>query len=281
MAADCCLPSPANRRRLDQSRISAPRRYLHLFCACKKLLVALRDTTTSTRLKLPLRCHRSIFFLDSATNIACSPSRVSPPPSVRPSSSSTIRSVSAPRLSIEHPPVSTARPWTASVHRRLSASLHLKRESQTDGESIQPYISHHITITTHHHHHGCPTYHSRLAQKRQGQFPRAGHSPVRLWSVPPPRCRRLVYPPTDACVEHVELLLSNSQDVTNSSIQYFKMLLRVIFDKDPIIAQTSKAADGQITTSLTSNYLCLQCSAILPEEERVKHGNKKGHRFCM
>ena len=32
------------------------------------------------------------------------------------------------------------------------------------------------------------------------------------------------------CLEHVQLLLSNSQDVTNSSIQYYKMLLRVIFD---------------------------------------------------
>ncbi|KAI0474260.1 ubiquitin carboxyl-terminal hydrolase [Xylaria cf. heliscus] len=81
--------------------------------------------------------------------------------------------------------------------------------------------------------------------------------------------------------EHVQLLLSNSQDVTNSSIQYYKMLLRVIFDKDPLISQTSKALDGQITTSLTSNYLCLQCSAILPEEERVKHGNKKSHRFYV
>ncbi|KAI0097452.1 ubiquitin carboxyl-terminal hydrolase [Nemania sp. FL0031] len=81
--------------------------------------------------------------------------------------------------------------------------------------------------------------------------------------------------------EHVQLLLSNSQDVTNSSIQYYKMLLRVIFDKDPIISQTSKASDGQINTSLTSNYLCLQCSAILPEEERAKHGNKKSHRFYV
>ncbi|KAI2634554.1 ubiquitin carboxyl-terminal hydrolase [Xylaria nigripes] len=81
--------------------------------------------------------------------------------------------------------------------------------------------------------------------------------------------------------EHVQLLLSNSQDVTNSSIQYYKMLLRVVFDKDPIIAQTSKSTDGQIATSLTSNYLCLQCSAILSEEERVKHGHKKSHRFYV
>jgi ubiquitin carboxyl-terminal hydrolase 22/27/51 len=81
-------------------------------------------------------------------------------------------------------------------------------------------------------------------------------------------------------IEHVQLLLSNSQDVTNSSIQYYKMLLRVIFDKDPIVPQTSKIPNGQVNTSLTSNYLCLQCSAIIPEEERVNHGNKKSHRFC-
>ncbi|KAI0599668.1 ubiquitin carboxyl-terminal hydrolase [Biscogniauxia sp. FL1348] len=81
--------------------------------------------------------------------------------------------------------------------------------------------------------------------------------------------------------EHVQLLLSNSQDVTNSSIQYYKMLLRVIFDNTPIVPQTSKSPDGVVTTSLTSNYLCLQCSTIVPEEDRAKHGNKKSHRFYV
>ncbi|KAJ3577761.1 hypothetical protein NPX13_g2809 [Xylaria arbuscula] len=81
--------------------------------------------------------------------------------------------------------------------------------------------------------------------------------------------------------EHVQLLLSNSQEVINSTINYYKMLLRVIYDKDVLISQTSKAGDGQINTSLTSNYLCLQCSAILPEEERIKHGTKKSHRFYV
>lgn len=58
------------------------------------------------------------------------------------------------------------------------------------------------------------------------------------------------------------------------------MLLRVIFDNTPLVPQTCKGPDGQIVTSLTSNYLCLQCSTIVPEEERSKHGNKKSHRFC-
>ncbi|KAI1080287.1 ubiquitin carboxyl-terminal hydrolase [Whalleya microplaca] len=81
--------------------------------------------------------------------------------------------------------------------------------------------------------------------------------------------------------EHVQLLLSNSPDITNNSIQYYKMLLRVIFDNTPLVPQTSKNLDGQVITSLTSNYLCLQCSTIVPEEERVKHGNKKSHRFYV
>ncbi|KAL7619963.1 hypothetical protein AAE478_010510 [Parahypoxylon ruwenzoriense] len=81
--------------------------------------------------------------------------------------------------------------------------------------------------------------------------------------------------------EHVQLLFTNREDVMNSSIQYYKMLLRVIFDNNPLVPQTSKGPEGQITTSLTSNYLCLQCSTIVPEEERIKHGNKKSHRFYV
>ncbi|KXJ90647.1 ubiquitin carboxyl-terminal hydrolase [Microdochium bolleyi] len=81
--------------------------------------------------------------------------------------------------------------------------------------------------------------------------------------------------------EHIQLLLSNSPEVMNSSIQYYKMLLRVIFDNNPIVPQTSKSPDGVIATSLTSNYLCLQCSTIVPEEDREKHGQKKSHRFYV
>ena len=67
----------------------------------------------------------------------------------------------------------------------------------------------------------------------------------------------------------------------NSSIQYYKMLLRVIFDSTPIVPQTSKSPDNVVTTSLTSNYLCLQCSTIVTEEDRAKHGSKKSHRFYV
>ncbi len=80
--------------------------------------------------------------------------------------------------------------------------------------------------------------------------------------------------------EHVEVLLSKSQDVRNSSIQYYKMLLRVIFDKAPAVPQTFKSPDGVVATSLTSNYLCLQCSTIVSGEDCDKHFSKKGHAFC-
>ncbi|KAI1847705.1 hypothetical protein JX265_009134 [Neoarthrinium moseri] len=81
--------------------------------------------------------------------------------------------------------------------------------------------------------------------------------------------------------EHVQLLLSNGPEVVQSSIQYYKMLLRVIFDNTAIVPQTTKSPDGAIATSLTSNWLCLQCSTIVPEEERPKHGQKKSHRFYV
>lgn len=59
------------------------------------------------------------------------------------------------------------------------------------------------------------------------------------------------------------------------------MLLRVIFDNTPIVPQTSKNPENVVATSLTSNYLCLQCSTIIPEEDRAKHGQKKSHRFYV
>ena len=66
----------------------------------------------------------------------------------------------------------------------------------------------------------------------------------------------------------------------NSSVSHYKMILRNIFEQTPVVSQTSKSPDGVVLTSLTSNYLCLQCSTIVQEEDRLKHGNKKNHRFC-
>ncbi|RCI11478.1 hypothetical protein L249_7415 [Ophiocordyceps polyrhachis-furcata BCC 54312] len=80
--------------------------------------------------------------------------------------------------------------------------------------------------------------------------------------------------------EHVQLLLSQGQEVMNSSIAHYKMILRCILDAAPIVPQTSTNHEGRPITCLTSNFLCLQCPTIVLEEDRLKHGFKKSHRFC-
>lgn len=81
--------------------------------------------------------------------------------------------------------------------------------------------------------------------------------------------------------EHVELLFSQGQDTINTSIFHYKIILRKIFDQPPIVPQTSKSPDGQPITTLTPNYLCLQCPTTLVQEDIGKHGQKKSHRFYV
>lgn len=76
-------------------------------------------------------------------------------------------------------------------------------------------------------------------------------------------------------------MLGQGQESMNLSVAHYKMILRGIFDNTPIVPQTSKSTDGQALTTLTSNYLCLQCPTTVTEEDRLKHGSKKMHRFCM
>lgn len=108
-------------------------------------------------------------------------------------------------------------------------------------------------------------------------------------AIPPPPPLLLILSQLSVCLpntdkpfftEHVQLLFSQAQDVLNTSIAHYKMILRVIFDNSALVPQCSKSATGQPVTSLTSNYLCLQCPSILTEEERLSHGKKKAHRFC-
>ncbi|KAL6852850.1 hypothetical protein ACO1O0_007398 [Amphichorda felina] len=81
--------------------------------------------------------------------------------------------------------------------------------------------------------------------------------------------------------EHVQKLLSQSQEVMNSSISHYKMILRSIFDSSRIVPQTSTNDEGRPIISLTSTYLCLQCPSTLTEEDCLKHGNKRSHRFYV
>ncbi|KAK4099894.1 ubiquitin carboxyl-terminal hydrolase-like protein [Parathielavia hyrcaniae] len=81
--------------------------------------------------------------------------------------------------------------------------------------------------------------------------------------------------------EHLQRLFNQDQATTNTSIQHYKAILRSIYDTTPLLSQTAKAIDGQIVTSLTPTYLCLQCPSTLTEDDRTKHGSKKSHRFYV
>lgn len=75
--------------------------------------------------------------------------------------------------------------------------------------------------------------------------------------------------------------MTSSQDNLNQSIGHYKLMLRKIFDASPGPLQATKNASGSGSFALTSNYLCLQCPVLVTEEERMKHGIKKAHRFCV
>ncbi|EPE03402.1 ubiquitin carboxyl-terminal hydrolase-like protein [Ophiostoma piceae UAMH 11346] len=73
--------------------------------------------------------------------------------------------------------------------------------------------------------------------------------------------------------EHIEQLFGQGQETINTSIFHYKIILRKIFDQPPIVPQTSKLSNDQPVTTLTPNYLCLQCPTTLRPEDINKHGN--------
>lgn len=101
---------------------------------------------------------------------------------------------------------------------------------------------------------------------------------TRIWNP------QLLCPKADShkFTEHLQLLLSaGSSERMKNTIQYYKNCLRVIFDNTPIVPQTSKTPKGQPLTSLTPNYLCLQCTTTTTATDRIHHGTETLHRFCM
>jgi ubiquitin carboxyl-terminal hydrolase 22/27/51 len=78
---------------------------------------------------------------------------------------------------------------------------------------------------------------------------------------------------------------ANGEGLSNGGltacVQHYKTILRCIFDDVPLLAQTTKLPDGRPCTSLTPNYLCLQCPNVVTEDDRVKHGQRKQHRFYV
>lgn len=81
-------------------------------------------------------------------------------------------------------------------------------------------------------------------------------------------------------IEHIQRLLTKSPEVTTNTIQHYKMLLRVIFDKTPVIPQTTKSIDKRPVTTLKPNFLCLQCPTTCTAQDRHRHGELKAHMFC-
>ena len=80
--------------------------------------------------------------------------------------------------------------------------------------------------------------------------------------------------------EHIQGFLTGPPERLEKTIMHYKNCLRVIFDHTPIVPQTSKSSKGQVLTSLTPNYLCLQCSTTTTEHDCLEHGNETSHRFC-
>src|SRR4051794_35481242 len=84
----------------------------------------------------------------------------------------------------------------------------------------------------------------------------------------------------DGTIEHVRLLFESNPDNASSTIFAYKELLRVIFDKSPILAQSCKVSgrdDGRTVTALMPTYLCLQCSGTNSAANRDRHGMAKKH----
>lgn len=98
-------------------------------------------------------------------------------------------------------------------------------------------------------------------------------------------CRILSAFPSIAntCIlEHIQQLLNpNHEERMKNTITYYKNCLRVVLDNTPIVPQTSKAPKSPPLTSLTPNYLCLQCERTATAQDHVKHGQETSHRFCM
>ncbi|KAL1898657.1 hypothetical protein Cpir12675_001861 [Ceratocystis pirilliformis] len=82
--------------------------------------------------------------------------------------------------------------------------------------------------------------------------------------------------------EHTQMLLTQAQENINICINNYKAILRRIFDDSSrTVSQTARSSSGQIVTTITSNYLCLQCPDIVTEDGISQHGTKKAHRFYV
>ena len=79
--------------------------------------------------------------------------------------------------------------------------------------------------------------------------------------------------------EHIQNLLDSDRKTV---LQNYSSILHTIYEKHSIIAQTLTNTSGggsRSFASLRRTCLCLQCTYILTEAERVAHMKQKQHQF--
>lgn len=120
-----------------------------------------------------------------------------------------------------------------------------------------------------------------ITKSPQGKGSGAWGAPLWLWYKPSSLKAAVRSSSTNGEIEHTQRLLTKSPEVTSNTIQHYKMLLRVIFDNEPLIPQTSQdIMSRRPITTLTPNFLCLQCPTTCTIRERSLHGQMRAHMFC-
>ncbi|KAI9844467.1 MAG: hypothetical protein M1837_005549 [Sclerophora amabilis] len=83
--------------------------------------------------------------------------------------------------------------------------------------------------------------------------------------------------------EHLQRLFSTDPKTTHLSIRNYAQLLKVLYEKSRVVAQTSTPGEegGHSATFLRSTYLCLQCPNIGSLKEAERHWKTRKHCFAM
>ncbi|KAG0647155.1 Ubiquitin-specific-processing protease 8 [Hyphodiscus hymeniophilus] len=89
--------------------------------------------------------------------------------------------------------------------------------------------------------------------------------------------------PRYGCPHLQQFLGPGPQNKLKETIAQYKGILGVIFDRPPLIRQTSQLTktDDMGLVTLTPNYLCLQCTVTATERSCLPHGNETKHRLYV
>jgi ubiquitin carboxyl-terminal hydrolase 22/27/51 len=79
--------------------------------------------------------------------------------------------------------------------------------------------------------------------------------------------------------EHIQLFLTGPTERLQHTVTHYRDCIRVSAD-NPTVPQTTRNSKGQGLTTLTPNYLCMQCTSTVTSRGRIEHGKATNHRFC-